>query len=31
VLDVGLARTMEGYFEESNAELTQLLGRPLPW
>jgi hypothetical protein len=31
VLDVGLAGTLEGYFEDSNADLTQLLGRPLPW
>ena len=31
VLDPALANTLEGYFEESNAELARRLGRPLPW
>ena len=30
-LDARLTRTLAGYFEESNADLAQLLGRPLPW
>ncbi|TGN65322.1 hypothetical protein EXE59_16175 [Nocardioides eburneiflavus] len=30
-LDPGVRRTLTGYFEESNAQLATLLGRPLPW
>jgi hypothetical protein len=30
-LDVGLRGTLEGYFHDSNADLSRLLGRPLPW
>ena len=30
-LDAALGKTLEGYFEESNAELAQRLGRLLPW
>lgn len=31
VLDAGVRRTLEGYFQESNARLADLLGRTLPW
>lgn len=30
-LDAVLGKTLEGYFEESNADLAQRLGRSLPW
>lgn len=30
-LDPALARTLEGYFEEGNADLARQLGRTLPW
>lgn len=30
-LDPGVARTLAGYFEESNKHLAARLGRPLPW
>ena len=30
-LDAGVASTLAGYFQESNARLADQLGRPLPW